>query len=191
VGNHPLGILLTVDNKIYVVNSDSNNVSVIDASTNTVNIPPIVVGKSPVGIAVTPDGKKVYVTNSDSNSVSVIDTTTNAVTVPSIAVGNNPGGIAVTPDGKKVYVANINSNSVSVIDVSTNTITTSSISVGNGPIAFGNFITTVDVSQSVSSESSSGGCSFTQSNSHNFKIASLLFFISIGLLFSRRKKVKN
>ena len=62
----------------------------------------MLVGESPYGVAVTPDGKNVYVTNEDSNTVSVINTKTNKVkaTIPV----KSPEGVAVTPDGKNVYV---------------------------------------------------------------------------------------
>ena len=72
-------------------------------------------GKSPAGVAVSPDGKKVYVTNYGDKTVSVIDTATKAVTA-TVSVGRGPKEIAVTPDGTKVYVANSESGSISVID---------------------------------------------------------------------------
>jgi YVTN family beta-propeller protein len=49
-------------NRIYVSNLNSNNVSVIDGSTNTV-ITTVVVGNSPSGIAVNPTTNLVYVVN--------------------------------------------------------------------------------------------------------------------------------
>ena len=36
----------------------------IDTATNTVVGSPILVGRSPIGVAITPDGSKVYVTQS-------------------------------------------------------------------------------------------------------------------------------
>src|SRR6516162_2325563 len=87
----------------YIMNQLDNTVSVIDTATNTVVGSPIPVGRSPFGVAVTPDGSKVYVANSLSGTVSVIDTATNTVVGSPIAVGNFPlGGVAVTPDGSKV-----------------------------------------------------------------------------------------
>lgn len=61
------------DNKIYVANSDSNTVSVIDAVNDSV-IARISVGKHPISIAVDtwPIHPKIYVAN-ENNTVSVID----------------------------------------------------------------------------------------------------------------------
>jgi len=77
-----------------VANAGSNNVSVIDASTNSVAAT-VNVGSIPHGVAVTPDGTKVYVANSDYNgTVSVIDTATNTVTA-NVPVGNYPVAIGL------------------------------------------------------------------------------------------------
>ena len=108
----------------YVPNSVSNNVSVIDTTTNTV-VATIPVGQTPFGVAV--DSQTVltfvYITNAGptSNSVSVIDVNTNTV-IATIPVGTRPVGVAVTPDKSFVYVANLDSNDVSVIDTSSNTV---------------------------------------------------------------------
>lgn len=55
----------------YVPNEKSNNVSVINITTDTF-IANISVGANPAGVAVSPDGKQVYVANYYSNSVSVL-----------------------------------------------------------------------------------------------------------------------
>ena len=114
----------------YITNSNSNNVSVIDTTTNNVTTT-VDVGQFPSGVAVISDGTKVYVANSNSNNVSVIDTTTNNVTA-TVDVGQFPFGVAVTPDGTKVYVANSNSNNVSVIDTATNNVT-ATVDIGSSP----------------------------------------------------------
>ena len=92
----------------FIPNFFSNNVSVIDTTTNTVTAT-VNVGSSSYGVAVNPAGTKVYVTNSNSSNVSVIDTTTNTVTA-TVNVGIYPFGVAVNPDGTKVYVANYRKN---------------------------------------------------------------------------------
>ena len=78
-----------------MTNAGSNNVSVIDTSSNTV-VATVPVGASPIADAVTPDGAFVYVANSGTTNVSVIDTSTN-MTVATIPVGGQPFGMAITP----------------------------------------------------------------------------------------------
>jgi YVTN family beta-propeller protein len=77
---------------------------VIDTATNRV-VASVIVGNSPVGVAVHPGGSFVYVTNSLDNTVSVIDTASNRVS-STVAVGPFPIGIAVDRAGSFVYVAN-------------------------------------------------------------------------------------
>jgi YVTN family beta-propeller protein len=122
VGSYPYGVAISPDNTtVYVANINSNNVSVIDTTTNTVTAT-VPVGQWPSGVAVAPDGPRVYVTNKGINAISVIDTATNNVTA-TVSVGNQPSGVAVTPDGTKVYVMNMGSNNVSIINTATNTAT--------------------------------------------------------------------
>lgn len=135
VGTDPTGIAINAaGTKVYVANYNTNNVSVINTSTNTVSAT-ITVGTGPRKVAVSPDGAKVYVTNSTAGTVSVITTSTNTVTA-TVTVGANPRGIAVSPDGAKVYVCNRgasdNGTTVSVIATSTNTVT-ATITVGTAP----------------------------------------------------------
>ncbi|PYU98366.1 MAG: hypothetical protein DMG26_18855, partial [Acidobacteria bacterium] len=93
----------------YVANGDSNSVSVIDTSSNTV-VATVAVGSIPFGVAITPDGTRAYATNRGSNSVSVIDAASNTV-VATVAVGGAPEGVAITPDGARAYVTNQSSAS--------------------------------------------------------------------------------
>jgi len=115
---------------VYVANSDSSTVSVIDTATNMVatTIPTLPSGL--VGVALTPDGSKVYVA-ALSGSLSVIATATDAV-IATIQLAANAFGVAVSPDGRKVYVANGNFATVSVIDTESNTMI-ATIPVGGSP----------------------------------------------------------
>ena len=68
----------------YIASAGSNDVSVINTTTNMVVGSPIGMQSGPVAVAVTPDGKYVYVTNNftnnnGSNTISVIDAATNTV----------------------------------------------------------------------------------------------------------------
>jgi YVTN family beta-propeller protein len=127
--------------KVYVTNSDNNNVSVFNTTAKTVSTT-VNVGFWPNGVAVDPTGTKIYVANDGSSTVSIIDTTTNDVKV--IVNGLNYSyGVAVNPTGTKVYVANSGNNSVSVIDTATNTVT-ATLPLGDNPMAFGQFISKIN-----------------------------------------------
>ena len=60
---------------VYVANTDSDSVSVIDAETFDV-ITTIAVGDALWNLAVNPDGSRIYVANGN-DTISVIDTRTN------------------------------------------------------------------------------------------------------------------
>ena len=94
---------------VYVVNSASNTVSVISSTTNTIIGPPVTVGTTPMGAAITPDNRWLYVVNHNDETVSIIDTTTNTpTTVVPLLSGTanlgNPTQVAITPDGTAAYV---------------------------------------------------------------------------------------
>jgi YVTN family beta-propeller protein len=105
-------------NKIYVSNSGSNTVSIIDSDSG--NVTNLQVGISPVAIAVSPSTNKLYVANEDSNTVSVV----NGKSVSNIAVGKSPFYLVMSssfgpePSPEKIYVSKEGSNTVSVINAS-------------------------------------------------------------------------
>jgi YVTN family beta-propeller protein len=133
VGNFPYDIavyrLNSITDLIYVTNTGSNTVSVINSSL--VLEPPvrieskviknITVGRTPAGVAVDQQKGLVYVTNKDSNTVTIIDTSTNNVT-RTIPVGIAPVGVAVNNVTGKAYVSNTFDNTISVIDASASAI---------------------------------------------------------------------
>lgn len=81
----------------------------------------ITVGRSPQGLAISPDGTSLYVANNGGGTVSVVDTATNRVknTIP---VGYNPRNIAVSPDGSLLYVTNYTSGTISVINTAASAV---------------------------------------------------------------------
>jgi YVTN family beta-propeller protein len=88
------GMVFTPDGAyVYAANYLFNNVAVVDTTSATVTTT-VPIG-SPVGLAITPDGKRVYVANS--GDVSVIDTPTNTV-VATIPVGMGPSAVGIIPD---------------------------------------------------------------------------------------------
>ena len=123
---------------LWFVNNGAANVSMIYYSNNTLALNKVsggtglvIVGSSPIGVAITPNGLYAYVTNQGSNTVSVVSTSSDSV-VSTISVGTDPDGIAITPNGQYAYVANYNSNSVSVISTSSNSVV-ATIPIGTNP----------------------------------------------------------
>ncbi|MDR4492404.1 MAG: hypothetical protein R2685_16165 [Candidatus Nitrosocosmicus sp.] len=110
-------------NKVYVVNSDSGSVSVIDGKNDKV-ITNVKVGENPTGIAVNPETNKIYIANSKSDTVSVIDGSSNKVDA-NISGFDFPQGIALDVESNMIYVANGGEDfsDVSVIEGLTNNIT--------------------------------------------------------------------
>jgi YVTN family beta-propeller protein len=111
---------------VYVSNTRSGTVSVIDAGTNTV-VATIPAGDNPYGMAVSPDGGRLYVANDNlaAGTVTVLDAATGA-TIATIPTGNGNSTLSVTvsPDGKKVYAVNLSTgeDAVSVINPATNAV---------------------------------------------------------------------
>ena len=121
VGNNPrsLGANLPLG-EIYVSNLDSNSVSVVSTTTNSV-IATIPVGTAPVAPASNDILRKLYVPSTIDSTVSVIDETTHTV-IKTIPVGNAPSNAAVDAQHGKVYVNNVLDKTVSVIDSATDTV---------------------------------------------------------------------
>lgn len=132
--------------KLYVTNSNSTTITIVDIATNTVTG---TIGgfDGPSGMVVTPDGKTGYVNNYGSPSgvgsgnattIRVVDLVNNVITGPAITVDLAPAGLAIAPDGAFVYVINYTTGNpgtgtISIIQTSTNTV------VGNIPGFFGPF----------------------------------------------------
>jgi len=129
VGLNPSAIAYVgAEGELFVTNSGSNNVSVINDTLGT-TVASISVGVDPS--AILDLGGYVYVTNELSNNVSVIDSATLRV-VSSIPVGGHPDGIAPAPYYDEIVVANAATNNVTVVDVQTNS-TVANVGVGSDP----------------------------------------------------------
>lgn len=112
--NEPFKVAISPNGKkVYVPNSNSTTVSVIETKHNTVE--GVIDGfDGPSGIAITPCGKFAYVNNygspegvggGNATTVSVVDLHTNTI-VDTITVGLAPAAVAMSPNGKYVYVIN-------------------------------------------------------------------------------------
>jgi YVTN family beta-propeller protein len=145
VGKKPRGIAASLGRehpRVYVANSGSNSISVIDPTTNKVEIEiPLRFGIEPEGITVariSPEKELIFVTNYGSNNVSVFDVSTYQE-IDKINVGDGPIAVATDPSVESlsrakflsfddinslrnyrekffnVYIVNKNSKNISVI----------------------------------------------------------------------------
>jgi YVTN family beta-propeller protein len=87
--------------------------------------------KTPLNLAVSPDGREVYITCEASHAVIVVDVASRAK-VAEIAVGGQPTDVAFLPDGTRAYVSNRLDDSVSVIDPAARKVV-ATIPVGDEP----------------------------------------------------------
>jgi YVTN family beta-propeller protein len=74
------------------------------------------VGKTPVSLALKPDGGELMVCDFDSDSISVIETGNDEVG-SSALIGQNPTHAVITLDNSRLYASNFGSNSVAVYDI--------------------------------------------------------------------------
>src|SRR5262249_30656299 len=119
-GSHPVCVLLSKDQKrLYVSNSLSDTVSVIDTMTDKVvgtallrpKMARDLCGATPTRLALAPDQRTQYAAVSDMTAVAVIDTSTMDVQ-GYISAGWYPTCLAVTPDGRRLLVSNAKGTSV-------------------------------------------------------------------------------
>ncbi|SVE38649.1 uncharacterized protein METZ01_LOCUS491503, partial [marine metagenome] len=106
VGLGPLDMVMSPSgNRVYVSNSDSRSLSVIDVAARReatrINLSGLVDG--PFGVAVSPDGQTVYATDIGSSQVFVVDAETRVVT-GQIGVVPSPRSVVLSPDGRTLYV---------------------------------------------------------------------------------------
>jgi YVTN family beta-propeller protein len=144
VRGDPVAIAITPDRKIvYVASADTaipanesatpGIVTPIATATGTPAGKPIMVGGTPLAMAITPDGETLYVVNESSGTVTPITTATGTPGT-SIRVGDGPVAIATTPDDRTAYVLNNGSGTVTPITTATGTPGTP-IRVGGDPVA--------------------------------------------------------
>lgn len=118
VGDQPNKIVLSSDQKLlYVANGNSDSVSVIDTTQNTV-VQTISLsrpgdkykGANPNSVDLSSDGQTLYVTLGGENAVAVVNLK-NAQVMGRIPTGWYPNSVSVSQDGTKLYVVNAKSNS--------------------------------------------------------------------------------
>jgi len=130
VGAYPIAIAVNpATNKIYVVNQNSNNLTIIDGATYDTNT--VLTGNVPNAVAVNAVTNKIYVANWASASVTVVDGATNLTAT--VSAGDHPFALAVNEVTNRIYVANYSSSNVTVIDGATDRTTTAT--AGRNPFA--------------------------------------------------------
>ena len=113
-GLHPTGLALdSKRSRLYVANSNSDTVSVIDTGSDRVTatfpIQPFdmkVGGIAPGALALSPDGARLYVACGGINAIVVLDSATGALE-GAIPTGWYPNGLAVSADGKRIAVSSL------------------------------------------------------------------------------------
>ncbi|MDB5884797.1 MAG: beta-propeller repeat protein [Polaromonas sp.] len=123
VGNRPRRFVLAAGGKeVWVSNELGASVSIVSTEDHTVRqtLEFKVKGMrasdiTPVGMALSPDGKTVWVALGRANHVAEVDQASRQVR-NTILVGKRAWGLAAHPDGKTVYVANGLSDDMTLID---------------------------------------------------------------------------
>ena len=87
--------------------------------------------KTPLNLALSPDGKQLYVACEDSGTVIVLDTDSGAK-VAEIPSGGQPNDVCFSPDGRWAYCTNRLDDSLSVIDTATGKVV-KTVPVGDEP----------------------------------------------------------
>src|SRR6266478_1295037 len=88
--------------RIYVTNSASDTIDVIDPVTN--KVVQVIRGiELPHGIAFSPDGARIYVSNEAESVLDVVDRKSGEI-LSKVALSDRPNNLAITQDGSQVLV---------------------------------------------------------------------------------------
>jgi YVTN family beta-propeller protein len=118
VGTTPAGIAVNpTTNLIYVSNTGSNTVSVIDGATNAV-IKTIPVGNQPKTVVLYAPANLIYAFNAADSTLSIIDGNTNTVqgTIPTLFPFE---AVAQLGQSKWMYFTDLAANQVHIVDITT------------------------------------------------------------------------
>ncbi len=100
--------------RIYVANSNGDNISIIDPAANRV-AGEIRVSKNPHGIVPSPDKTRFYISSESEDVLDVVDRATSRI-LRRVPLGRRPNNVAITPDGRRVYVCIRQESVVDVVD---------------------------------------------------------------------------
>jgi YVTN family beta-propeller protein len=114
VGQTPVSLALKPDGgELVVTNFDSNDVSIIETSTNEVS-GTYLIGTRPARGIVTSDNARLYVSNFESNTIAVYDIDIGKL-IASLPVGSRPDGLALSKSENYLLVLDSQSGDVTVI----------------------------------------------------------------------------
>ena len=124
VGKRPRRFVLAAGGKeLWVTNELGASVSVVNTDDQSVKqtlefkVPGMRASDiTPVGMALSPDGKTVWVGLGRANHVAEVDVATHQVR-RTILVGKRAWGLAAHPDGKILYVTNAMSDDMTLVDI--------------------------------------------------------------------------
>lgn len=89
--------------------------------------------RSPIDLAITPDGRWAISANNSSDTVSLVDLE-NGKVAGEVAVGHRPFGVAISQDGARAVVSNCWSNSLSVLTLNgAHVAVNATVQVGDEP----------------------------------------------------------
>src|SRR5207253_1150897 len=88
--------------RIYITNSASDTIAVVDPATNTV-VQVIRGIELPHGIAFSPGGSRIYVSNESESVVDVVDRKSGEI-VQKVSLSARPNNLTITKDGGRVLV---------------------------------------------------------------------------------------
>lgn len=117
VGKYPTCIKY-FDKKLFIVNSDSNSISIIDVESFSL-VENIQVGEKPVDIEIDEKNKRIYIANSCGQSIDVIDLIGHEKTT--IKLKSNPVKIII--DNEQLFILTnvnngaLNTSNISIIDL--------------------------------------------------------------------------
>ena len=89
--------------------------------------------RSPLAVAVSPDGRTLYVSDRTAGCVTILDVVAGRK-IRDVVIGGQPHGLCLSADGKTLYVAQRTAHTVAVIDTAQARVTRR-ISVGTWPVA--------------------------------------------------------
>jgi hypothetical protein len=122
-GFSPVFVHSTEGSTIYVANASSPDPNAAPGTVDAISSTPstsvvtnvISVGRNPVAMAETPDGKELYVVNQADNNVSHIHTVDKSTEPTPVAVGSAPSLAYARSDNQKIFVLNQGSGTISTI----------------------------------------------------------------------------